>query len=281
MEYQKRKIKKQSGELIDFDINRLRDSLSRSGASIDEIEEIIDRIQPQIHDGISTKHIYKLAHKYLKKYSGAFAARYSLKRALRDLGPAGFYFERWIAKFLESYGYEAITNQTIQGDAVSHEADVIAKKGKELLWIECKFKNSTDAKIPVTTPMYLLSRIKDISTQTYSLFGGDYKFTQGWLVTNVYLTSDAIAFGEFYGLNMLSWNYPERKSIKTLVDQKALYPITCLTTLTKREKGYLLDQNCILISDILKNPDILHSGFINHRNTSNILKEVEGLLAID
>lgn len=274
-----RKVKKYSGEFTDFDVEKLRISLSKSGASPIEIEEVLESMQPHIHDGITTRALYKLAFRQLKKVSGTFAARYSLKRALRDLGPAGYYFEKWTSRFLRSYGYDTCENKIIQGRAVSHEADVIAKKGNELLWIECKFRNTVDAKISVTTPMYLLSRVKDISNQDYHLFGKDHQFTQGWLITNAYLTMDSIQFGEYYGIKMLSWDYPAKQSIKNLVDQKALYPITCLTTITKREKDYLLEKGCILVKELYENPEILENNHvINQRNKNKIFKEVEELV---
>jgi hypothetical protein len=104
MNLQIKKVKKYSGELTDFDLEKLKLSLSKSGASDIEIDEVLECMKPHLHDGITTKALYKLAFRQLKKVSGTFAARYSLKRALRDLGPAGYYFEKWTSKFLQSYG---------------------------------------------------------------------------------------------------------------------------------------------------------------------------------
>lgn len=272
------KIKRQTGEVAEFDVEKLKYSLTKSGASDIEVVEVLEKIVPRIHDGMSTKSIYQLAFNQLKKVNGTFAARYSLKRALMELGPAGFYFEQWIARFLESYGYETCTNILVQGEAVTHEADVIAKRGEEMFWIECKFRNTMDSKISVTTPMYVLSRVNDISQQTYSFFGGAHRFTHGWLITNAYFTSDAIAFGEHYGLKMLSWDYPAKRSIKNLVDQKALYPITCLTSLTKNEKDYLLSKGFILVKDLYGNDEIFESNFIKGKNRQKVLFEIEELL---
>ena len=277
-------IKKHSGELTEFDVEKLKYSLSKSGASEIEIEEVIEKMQPNIHDGMTTKTIYQLAFNQLKKVSGTLAARYSLKRALLDLGPAGFYFEQWIAKFLQNYGYQTLTNEVVQGEAVTHESDVIAKRGTDLFWIECKFKNTISSKITVTTPMYLLSRIKDVSVRSYNFFGKEEKITQGWLITNVYLTSDAVMFGEYYGIKMLSWDYPVNRSIKHLVDQKALYPITCLTSLSKREKEYLLSKGFILVKDLHdqinrgEQNDLFKDNILNKRNKNKVMAEVEGLV---
>jgi Holliday junction resolvase-like predicted endonuclease len=55
------------------------------------------------------------------------------------LGPAGFFFEKYIAKLFQSEGYETLTNLLLQGKCVSHEVDVVVRKNNYLTMIECKF----------------------------------------------------------------------------------------------------------------------------------------------
>lgn len=267
-------MSKFSGELVPFDQEKLRVSLYKSGADRNEVKQVIEEIFPLLYDGMPTKELYQLAFRHLKKMSNSLAARYSLKKALRDLGPAGYYFEKWVARFFNSYGYQTMTGKLIPGVAVTHEADVIARKGDDTFWIECKFRNTVDAKITVTTPMYLLSRIKDISVKEYDLFDSKTTFTRGWLVTNAYLTTDSVHFGEYYGIDLLSWDYPNGKSIKNLTDQKALYPITCLTTITKKEKELLLSESCIMVKDLMADRSFLNKLNLTRRKQKIILKEV-------
>jgi len=244
-------VKKYSGELVQFDVKRLKDSLSKSGAAPDVVDDVWDTMKPMVYDGISTRDLYKLAFRLLKREADSFAARYSLKRALQDLGPAGYYFEQWVAKLFGYANYQTLTGQLLVGNSVSHEIDVVAQKGDELLLVECKFRNTAEAKITVTTPMYFLSRVKDFEGRKFSFFGKPTEFSEGWLVTNAYLTTDSIHFAQYYGLHLLSWDYPADSSIKRRVDNAGLYPITCLTTITKHEKDTLLAQGCILVKDIV------------------------------
>ena len=180
-------VKKYSGELVPFNSDSLRHSLTRSGANNEQVEKVYTQIKEKLFDGISTRELYQLAFEALKSQRNSFAARYSLKKALRELGPEGFYFEKWIARLFQEYGFESTTGQTIQGHAVSHEIDVVASKGNEMLAIECKFRNDIDAKISVTTPMYFLSRFKDISDISYHFFGQNKKFTSMiWFCNKVF-----------------------------------------------------------------------------------------------
>ena len=271
-------VKKHSGELVAFNPDSLKHSLTRSGASEKQVQLVYQDIREKVYDGISTRELYELAFDSLKNQRNTYAARYSLKKALRELGPEGFYFEKWIAKLFEDDGYQTITGQTVEGNAVSHEIDVVALKGEQMLAVECKFRNDIDAKISVTTPMYFMSRVKDVSDKKYSFFNGQHNFTDGWLVTNAYLTSDSKDFGRYYNLNLLAWDYPKEKSIKLRVDDNGLYPVTCLTTLSDADKDLLLKKQCILVKDLLAKPSVLDSTQNSADKKKSILKEANELI---
>ncbi|MEC3881207.1 restriction endonuclease [Parapedobacter sp. 10938] len=271
-------VKKYSGELVEFDLRRLKGSLSKSGATPDVVDEVWEKMKPMTYDGISTRDLYKLAFRLLKREADSFAARYSLKRALKDLGPAGYYFEQWVAKLFNHADYQTLTSQHLAGNSVTHEVDVVAQKDDELLLVECKFRNTEDAKITVTTPMYFLSRVNDFEGRTFSFFGKESQFTAGWLVTNAYMTTDSVDFAAYYDLHLLAWNYPEESSIKRRVDNAGLYPITCLTTINKAEKDILLKQGCILVKDIVGDPSQLESLDCASRKQKRIIQEATELV---
>lgn len=271
-------VKKHSGELVPFNPESLSNSLSRSGANSEEVQGVFNSIKSKLYDGISTRELYDMAFEYLKACRDTYAARYSLKKALRDLGPEGFYFEKWVARIFQEEGYQAITGQIIQGHAVTHEIDVVASKNNELLAIECKFRNDVDAKISVTTPMYFMSRVKDISDINYTFFNKSLTVSEGWLITNAYLTTDSIKFGEYHGMNLLSWDYPKENSLKTRVDNNGEYPITCLTTLNEQDKARLLKSQCILVKDIVRYPKFLKDIAVDPVKKESVLQEAIDLV---
>ncbi|MPS73376.1 MAG: restriction endonuclease [Chryseobacterium sp.] len=272
------KIKNNAGETVEFEISKLENSLRNSGAGEQSVKRVLETVLPECFEGITTGELYRMAFEELKKISNSVAARYSLKKALLELGPAGFYFEQWISRVFQNIGYKTETGQLIKGHSVTHEADVIAKKDSKTYWVECKFRNAEDTKISVTTPMYVLSRIKDISDIQYDLFGTKTEFTDGWLITNTYFTKDSVAFSEYYGLRLLSWDYPKDKNIKSLVDQNALYPITCLTTLNGKQKQRLLEKRCILAKELFNNQNLLNILELSQEKKSEVLKEVKELM---
>lgn len=122
------KIVKHSGDIVDFNADKLKTSLLKSGASSNVVEGVLKSIQNEVYEGISTKQIYKMAFGLLKKTASSHAARYNLREVIRLLGPAGFFFEKYIARIFASEHYTTVTNLTLFGKCVSHEIDVLIKK---------------------------------------------------------------------------------------------------------------------------------------------------------
>lgn len=271
------KIVKHSGNIVDYNPLKLEQSLMKSGASQTVVKTILDAIEKEIYEGISTKQIYKMAFGLLKKASNSNAARYNLKEAIRLLGPAGFFFEKYIARLFSSENYQAVTNFILQGKCVSHEIDVLIKKDSAIAMIECKFHMGKDTNSDVKVPMYILSRFNDLKDNRHTIFTRNDTVSKCWIVTNNRFTADAITFAKCSKLNLLSWNYPENNNLKTKNDTNYLYPITCLTTLSLAEKDKLLFLDVILVKELINNSESLEKIGLSSNRIKNVLKEASEL----
>ena len=266
-------ITKASGEKAVFDGQKLRHSLKRARANEDIIEEIIREVEKLLYTGISTNEIYRLAFSMLRKKSKHSAARYKLKRAIMELGPSGFPFERFVGEILKHRGYAVQVGTIVKGHCVNHEIDVIAEKENHHYMIECKFHNASGYTCDVKIPLYIQARFKDVEYEWKNIPGHGIKFHQGWVVTNTKFTIDAIQYGQCSGLYLLGWNYPEKKSLRELIDQTGLHPLTCLTTLTRIEKQLLLDKKIVLCKELCDNPSLLPAINVSQKRWQSILQE--------
>jgi hypothetical protein len=271
------KIVKHSGDIVDFNPEKLKISLLKSGANSDVVNDILKSIRKELYEGIPTKKIYKMAFALLKKEANAHAARYNLRSALQLLGPSGFFFEKYIARLFQAEHFETKLNLTLQGKCVSHEIDVLIKKNNLISMVECKFHAGREAVSDVKVPMYILSRFNDLKDKEYSIFSKKDSISKCWIVTNNRFTSDAIAFAKCSGLNLLSWNYPEFNNLKTKNDFDYLYPVTCLTTLSLGEKDKLLILDVLLVKEIVNNSECLEKIGLSPNRIKNVLKEASEL----
>ena len=272
------KIKKYSGEIVEFDKEKLIESLINAGAERSTAEQILWEITPQLHEGITSKKIARLAFQKLKSRSKSQAARYNLKSGVMALGPAGFYFEKFIARLFELQGYKVISNVFVEGNCVSHELDLVVKKDNHLAMVECKFHGSKEIKSDVKVPMYILSRFNDVKISSYTFFQPNEFLTKCWIVTNNRFTTEALKFGECSGLKMLCWDYPEGNSLKDIVNRFSVYPITCLTSLTLAEKEILLLHDILTVYDLVHNEKQFKNVKISQSRMKRVLVECQQLL---
>ncbi len=270
-------ITKASGESVKFSEHKLIVSLQRAGASKEQIETILNAIANKLFEGISTKQIYRIAFRILKENSKRVASKYHLKRAIMELGPSGYPFEHYVGEIFRSQGYETKVGVIVQGQCVKHEIDVIAEKGKQLLMVECKYHNQQGIFCDVKIPLYINSRFLDVQSNWKQLPDTKSKIFEGWLVTNTHFTSDAIQYGTCAGLKLLGWDYPPNTGLKDIIDEKGLYPITCISSLTKNEKRELLDNKIVLCQELYSNPKFLERLRIKQNRIEKIVEETKEL----
>jgi len=245
-------IIKASGEKEKFNKEKLYQSLKRAGTQPGVAEKICKEVTGTLRPGINTEEILNQTLRCLKKENPILAARYNLKRAIMELGPTGFPFERYVAEIFREYGYATKVGQMVQGYCVKHEVDVIAQKGDRHFMIECKYHNNRGIRSDVKVAMYTYARFLDIKKKWENLPSYQHFFHQGWLVTNTKCTSQAIRYAGCVGLKIISWRYPKNESLEYLIEKKGLYPITVLSGLSKYVKERLAQERIILAKDLLK-----------------------------
>jgi len=267
-------ITKLSGEKQRFSLRKLERSLRRAGASKGLARKIADQIAAEVKPGMTTTDIYQQAHYLLRQYEKGVAARYSLKRALLDLGPAGYPFEKLVGLLLREYGYQVKLNQIIQGRCASYEIDVIAQKGEKKFLVECKFHNRAGYKCDMKTALYVWARFLDIKSTTKDN-------SSALLVTNTKLTTEALHYSQCVGLHVISWDYPFESSLKKLIDDANLHPLTSLLSLNKNQKQRLLQKGVVFCKQLASNPKWFKFLGLSQRQIKNVLSEIEGLVAIE
>jgi hypothetical protein len=195
-----------------------------------------------------------------------------------ELGPTGYPFEKYIGALMSKLGYETLVGQIIQGKCVTHEVDVIAWKNDLKILIECKYHNLPGKICSVQVPLYIQSRFIDVKTAWERLPENHGRNYQGWVVTNTRFSEDASTYGKCAGLNLIGWDYPQRGSLKDLVETTRLFPVTAISGLNKKHKQILIDNNIILCSEVAANPGTLDLLNLPPRQLKALKSEIEELL---
>ncbi len=272
------KILKASGERAEFEEGRVASSLRKAGAKEHVIQDILQTLRKELHNDISTKEIYQRAFNLLKKQDGLTASRYKLKKAIYELGPTGFPFEKFVAAVFEHSGYKVEVGKLMEGVCVKHEVDVLASRDNRRLFIECKFHADQGKKSDVKIPLYINSRFIDLKKFQLNTIKNREVNYEGWVVTNSRFTQDAITYGRCARLELLGWDYPEGNSLKERIDRLGLYPITVSTLLSSREKQFLLSRDVVLCRQLVHDNFFLDKLEIGEKRKQHILDEIENLI---
>jgi hypothetical protein len=280
MNIEKILVKKINDEKETFSIDKLKQSLESCGATKKQSNNIANTIKNLVYNNITTTEIHKIAFNLLKQENTIFASKYNLKRAIFDLGPTGYPFEKLVGTLLKLKGYETKVGVILDGECVTHEIDVLAEKDGNIYAVECKFHANANINSDVKIPLYINSRFLDIQKKWNSNSNNNNNIKQGWLVTNTRFSEDALKYGKCIGLSLMSWDYPLGNSIKNNIDSFGLYPITTLINLSKDEKINLISKDIILVKELYENRNILENMQITTERIINILDEVKELCKI-
>ena len=270
------KITKADGTIEFFKIEKLRRSLRRAGARPEEVNHVIATLTPTLHEGIKTQEIYRNAFKLLHNSESPVAARYSLRRALFNLGPTGFPFEKFLARLFATDGYTTKTGSILQGKCAEHEIDIAAYKTDHSFVGEAKFHARPGIKSDLQVAMYSYARLMDLQNQ--KICNEDIcGITEFWLITNTKFTSSASSYGNCVGLKLLSWDFPKRNNLHDRIQRAGVYPITVLQALSSKQAQTLIEREIILCSDIVTNPQVLRHLHLPTKKYEAILQEARSI----
>jgi len=261
-------IQKQDGSIEPFNPDKLQKSLERSGTDPSIAKPIVEHIKKEVREGDTTNVIYRHAFSILKQKKDTVpAARYSMKRAIQELGPSGFPFEDFVAEIFKARGYKTKTGAMEEGKCAVHEIDLIAEKDGKKIGAELKFHNSLSLNSDLKVALYVDARFVDLIPE---------KVDEGWLITNTRFTRNAIEYGECRRLKMVSWSYPKGECLQDLIEKSGVQPVTALTTLLKHEKKKLLDKGVVLCHMLNTNPRSL-DDVIPEKKRVKVLSESNSL----
>lgn len=259
---------KANGEKEPFSEKKVIHSIQRAHIPKHIQDEALAHIKQKLYDGISTEEIYRHILEFLDRSEEPYSrARYSLKESVMMLGPTGYPFEDYVARLFESEGYHTQVRQILNGKCITHEIDVVAKKENIHAMIEAKFHNHVGTRSEVQTALYTQARFQDIKEKN--------KLTEAWLVTNTKTTEDANAYAACMGMKVMSWNYPEGKGLRELIEKAKLFPITMLSSLSQSQKTKLLQDHHVLCQTIVENPKVLDPLPLSQEEREKTLSEAQ------
>lgn len=271
-------IVKATGEREPYSREKIIYSIRRAGVPDAMRDQVVRRLEEKLYPEIPTSEIYRHIAEFLGKSAHPyFQSRFSLKKAIMDLGPGGFTFEKYIGAILAKKGFQVTINAIVRGKCVPHEIDVLAIKDQEHYLIECKFHNMGGTKTDIQVALYVQARFTDI-LYVWQQEKTKHLLHQPWIITNTKCTSQAVDYARCAGMQITGWSYPSSGNLQQMIENEKLYPVTCLISLPNIFKQKLLAQNIVLVEDLRNNKEFLNSFSISKTEKEKLEKEINYLL---
>lgn len=117
--------------------------------------------------------------------------------------------------------------------------------------IECKYRNEAGIPVRLKDIMATWARYEDLREARMRRRHA-YEFTQCWMVCNTKITSDGIAFGTCKGMRLIGWQYPQDGGLERMIEERHLYPVTVLRSVTSAIQNQFAKGGVMLCHDVME-----------------------------
>ncbi|MFW9934893.1 MAG: ATP cone domain-containing protein [Candidatus Thorarchaeota archaeon] len=241
---------KWDGRSEEFDSMKIVRTLTRMGAPQAVAEEIAEELEDRVEEGMATKEIYDMAVTELETHREVVEFRRDLRDGLARIG-SGFIFEDYVRLLLEEYGYKVSGNVVLQGACVDHEVDSIAERDGEVIYVEMKHHSVLERYTPFEVTLAAKAKWDDLQAGCEQGLN-DCSFDRVLIVTNTRLTQHARHYAECVGIEHFGWNTPIGRGIDWFIENKKLYPVTILRTVTDEERDELYKHRILTLNQLMK-----------------------------
>jgi len=267
---------KASGIREPFDPTKLETSLRHAGAPEDVIVSIVDTVSAEVVENMETRDIYRRAFSLLRKNKTykPVALKYSLRRAVAEMGPNGHPFEELVGELLRHKGYDVQVAVMVKGWCVEHEVDVSARQDGTHRLIECKFHNNHGIRSDLKTVLYVQARFEDIEKRQLQDDSERDRFHEAWLASNTKFTENAIVYAECAGMKLLSWSYPKGAGLRDLMNEVRVFPITILPGLSPSQKQALMNRGVATCTQLVRNEALARELGVMPKKWAQVKNEI-------
>jgi hypothetical protein len=233
-----------------FDKKKIIKTCLVMGATGEVGEEIANKIEMQIYDGIETSKILQMIFRLSRRYKTRGRHLICLRKSLSLLNPKPD-FERFIQILLGEHGYEVTPNTIVKGRCVEHEVDAIVRKNGLTYMVEVKHHFNFHTYTGLDESRIAWAVLEDVA-EGFELGLNDFKINKAMIVCNTKFSEHAKMYAKCKGIHLIGWSSPIDHGLQTLIEEKKMYPITCIRGLKTSVRNKLLNAGIILLRQLME-----------------------------
>ncbi len=243
-------VRKADGREQLFDRAKVARTCMALGATEEIADEIARRVETQIYSGMETRKILRLIYRMMSEYKPGFKNLICLRESLSLLDPKPD-FEWFIQTLLGEHGYDVTKNRIIRGRCVDHEVDAVAKRNGVRYIVEVKHHFNFHTYTGLDESRIAWAILEDVK-EGFELGLNSLKIDKAMLVCNTKFSEHAKRYGKCKDIYQIGWSWPPERGLQRLIEEKKLYPITCLKGLKANVRKRLGNSGIILLKQLVE-----------------------------
>ena len=233
-----------------FDREKVVRTCLRMGASRKIADDVAEKVESNLYDGISTSKILQMTFRLLRRYKPAIRHLLDLRKglSLMDSKPE---FETFVQILLAHSGFEVTPNRLLTGRCVKHEVDAIARKDGVTYFVEAKHHVNYHTLTGLDESRIARAVLEDV-TEGFELGKSSLKIDRAMIVTNTRYSEHASRYGKCRNILQIGWSSPTALCLQNMVEVKNLYPLSCLRALKRETKTKLVNSGIVLLKQLFE-----------------------------
>jgi len=245
------------------------------GANREIADEISGKIESEIYDGVSTEEILDRIFELLQEHRPVIKHLLDLRKGL-SLMSSKPEFELFVRVLLSENGYEVTPNRILRGKCVEHEVDGIARKDGVTYFVEAKHHSNYHTSTGLDESRIARAVLEDV-LEGFEVGLNDWEIERAMIVTNTKFSEHAKRYGKCRNIVQIGWSSPPYDGLQEMIEEKKLYPITCLKRLRKQTKEKLTSAGIVSLRQLIEREpeELANRTKITKRSLLRLLKEAK------
>ena len=243
-------VTKADGSKQLFDREKVAKTCLRMGADRRIAFEVADEVEARLYDGIPTRKVLQLIFRLLRKHKPAIRHFLDLKKGL-SLMNSKPEFEKFVQVLLVHHGFEVSPNRILKGKCVGHEVDAIARKDGVTYFVEAKHHSNYHTPTGLDESRIARAVLEDVA-EGFALGKSDVKIDRAMIVTNTRYSEHSRRYGKCRNILQIGWSSPKTLGLQNMIEEKKLYPLSCIKGLNSETKMKLVNSGIVLIKQLLE-----------------------------
>jgi len=220
------------------------------GANRRIASDVADEVEARLYDGVPTRKVLQMIFRLLRKREPTVQHFLDLRKGL-SLMNSKPEFEKFVQILLAHHGFEVGPNQIIRGKCVEHEVDAIARKDGITYFVEAKHHSNYHAPTGLDESRIARAVLEDV-TEGFALGKSDLKIDRAMIVTNTRYSEHAIRYGKCRNILQIGWSSPTALGLQSMIEEKNLYPLSCIKGLNSETKMKLVNSGIVLMKQLVE-----------------------------